>query len=151
MKSLQFFLENSNITDYLFCYAVICDKEMSDYILETIDVDMIGQQKVKQIKNLVMTNKVDKVMICWKNNDQTSYKELAAGTIININDKIFISLGSGDGLDSEEFESKIVSKHNEFSKGMKENGYVLSKDNFGPNMEPAKESDIKMMKKSLYE
>ena len=67
MKDIVSKIYESAASDYLFCYAVMCDKETSDWVLATIDADAVSNSIVRKLQNLVITNKVDKVMVCWRN------------------------------------------------------------------------------------
>lgn len=151
MKNLKEKILESIASDYLFSYAVMCDKDTSDYILATIDTDALPSSLNRTIKNLIIQNKVDKIMVCWENEMRQSYKEIVEGTIIDRDGQIFISTGTADGIDKDELFDKLYKNKEWTKKSMNEKKYVITSSESGKTREEVNEKDIKKLTKDMLE
>ena len=150
MKDIVSKIYESAASDYLFCYAVMCDKETSDWVLATIDADAVSNSIVRKIQNLVVTDKVDKVMVCWRNDAKQTYKEITQGVIIDRDGQIFICIGNSDGVDKDELE-RLYKNKDWAKKQMKDNGYVVTSSEKGKTRMEIDIKDVKKLKTSMVE
>lgn len=141
MKDLVKFIKESNTQKYLICKAIICDDKLSDYLLESYPTDKLSNNLMNQIKKYIQTTSrsVDVFALTFTNNQHMQYKDLSQGLILNINDKTFICMGSGDGIDEEEFCNFTGKDLSVFKKG-----YYISKGTV--NNEYKEELNIKDIK-----
>lgn len=151
MKSIKYFLERRGVNEYIFCNAVMCDKNMSDVILSTIDTDEIPSGIMKRIQKLILNNTIDKIKVCWKNNSNQTYGDIREGTIIDINGQIFICTGGSDGIDEDELFNRIYKNKDWAKNSMSKNGYVITPTKMGFTRMQLNEKDIKKLTEKYWE
>lgn len=144
MKDIVTKINESKAPDYLLAKVVACDADTSDYILSSIDTDALPKSLADKVIKLAGSGKVDTAMICYKNYMKEEWKTIVTGKIIDIDGQIFISTGSGDGLDEDELDRKVFKTISGVKESMKKNGYILTG---AMKEDQKKEIDLKDMKK----
>ena len=152
MKDIVTKINESKAPEYLLAKVVACDTDTSDYILASIDTDVLPKSLSDKIIKLAGTGKVDTAMLCYKNVAKEDYKNMVTGKIIDVDPKtVFIATGPGDGIDEDQLNRGLF-KNCSWAKGdMKENGYVLTgslKEDHGKKVELDK---MKKLKTSMIE
>ena len=142
MKNITKFIKESFYPEYLICKAVACDEQVTDYLLSEYTADCLSKGMMDKLKKYIQTTQrsVDVFALTFTNSQQMQYKELVQGLIIEIDDQLFICMGSGDAVDGEEFCDYTGKGLSVFKKG-----YYMSKGTI--NNEYKQELDIDDIKK----
>ena len=142
MKNITRFIQESFYPEYLICKAIACDDELADYLLAQYSPDCLSKGMMDKLKKYIQTTQrsIDVFALTFTNDKQMQIKELVQGLILDINNQLFICMGSGDAVDGDEFCDYTGKGFSVFKKG-----YYMSKGTI--NNEYKQELDIDDVKK----
>lgn len=142
MKNIVQYINESVYPEYLICKAVACDEQVTTYLLDEYKMDCLSKNLMDKLKKHIQTTQrtVDVFALTFTNNLRLQHKDLIQGLILDINNQLFICMGSGDAVDGEEFCDYTGKTLSVFKKG-----YYMSKGTV--NNEYKQELDIDDVKK----
>ena len=146
MKNIVKYIKESTYPKYLICKAILCDKKLANYLLENYPADCLSQNLMNQLKKYIQTTSrsIDVFSLTFTNTQRMDYKELISGLLIDVQDNLFICMGSGDAIDEEEFCDYTGKSLSVFKKG-----YYISKSTI--NNEYKQELNEDDIKKATFE
>jgi len=148
MKNLTNYIQESLAPNYFISKCVLCDQEMSDYLLTTVPIMSLSNSKLERMNQLLSTQQLDEFTLIWNNLEKLTPEEMVIGQFIQL-DSGNIAISTQKPIPMPDNE---VSKYSDILNTFTIKNFYLTTDD--KNYTNGKVdinylSDFKVMKKSM--